>query len=381
MRIPFNKPYHFQSEVEAAALCLRSGALCGNRDFGTKAAHLLEKKYGIKKVFLTPSCTAALEMGALLTGLRPGDEVILPSYTFSSTANAVVLQGALPVFCEIDPQTMNIDVDRIPELISEKTKMILPIDYAGIPCEIERIDAIARKHELSVMLDAAQSIDSSLDGRATGAFPRLAAYSFHESKNISCGEGGALCVNDESLLERAHFIQEKGTDRSLVLSGVKDKYTWVERGSSFLLSDILAAVLLVQLENIEFITESRSVVTAAYRALFRKYEEAGCVRTPTTSTQVKWNHHAFFVIFDEAERRDVFLRELRAKDIHAYIGYTPLHSSPKGRSYGYRPEDLPQTESIAKRIVRLPLYTELREAGLEYCIDGMADVLHSIYGF
>jgi dTDP-4-amino-4,6-dideoxygalactose transaminase len=381
MRIPFNLPYHFKAEGENAVRCLRSGALCGNREFGARSAELLQEKYGIKKAFLTPSCTAAMEMGAVLADLKPGDEVILPSYTFSSTANAIVLQGAVPVFCDVDPRTMNIDTGLIEGLITEKTRMILPIDYAGVPCDIARALEIARKHGLRVMQDAAQSIHSFFRGKATGELAPLVAFSFHETKNVSCGEGGALCVNDEGLIEKAHFVQEKGTDRSLVLCGVRDKYTWVEKGSSFLLSDILASILLVQLENVEFITARRSIVTDAYRSLFESYEKAGCLRTPAVEDHLKINHHAFYVIFDSAESRVQFLERLRRKDIHAYIGYLPLHSSPKGRSYGYRPDDLPLTETLAGRIVRLPFYTALADEGLHYCVEGMRDVLHSIYGF
>jgi dTDP-4-amino-4,6-dideoxygalactose transaminase len=381
MKIPFNIPYHFKMEDENVLECLRSGALCGNRHFGEQAATELQEKYQIGRVFLTPSCTAAMEMGAILTDLRPGDEVILPSYTFSSTANAIVLQGAIPVFCDTDPATMNIDVNLIEELITPRTRMILPIDYAGIPCEIDRIQEIARKHELVVMQDAAQSVHSFVCGQATGKLAPLVAFSFHESKNVSCGEGGALCVNDESLVERAHFVQEKGTDRRLVLNGQREKYTWVGKGSSFLLADILAAVLLVQIQNVEFIVERRSTVTKAYRSLFQAYELAGYLQTPKVPDHVTVNHHAFFVVFDTGEHRTQFLQGLKKKDIHPYIGYLPLHSSPQGQAYGYQPDDLPQTESIAKRIVRLPFYTALAEDGLSYCVEGMKDVLRSIYGF
>ena len=380
MKIPFNIPYHFVSEEQNAIRCLRSGSICGNGEYGVRAARLLEEKYGIRKAFLTPSCTAALEMGVVLSGLQSGDEVILPSYTFSSTANAVVLQGGKPVFCDVDPRTMNIDVMLIEQLITEKTRMILPIDYAGIPCEIERICEIARKYGLTVLQDAAQSIDSFVSDKATGSLSPLVAFSFHETKNVSCGEGGALCVNDEALVEKAHFVQEKGTDRNLVLCGVKDKYTWVTKGSSFLLSDILAAVLLSQLEHVEFITAKRSVVTGAYLRLFERYAQAGCLRIADIPGNVSVNHHAFFVIFDSEEHRAQFLKRLRDKRIHAYIGYVPLHSSPMGRSYGYRPEDLPVTESVSRRIVRLPFYTALSEEGLEYCLEGINSVLCSIYG-
>ncbi len=378
-KIPFNIPYLTGAEEAYMLDALRSRAHCGNRAYAERCIALLKEKYGFHAVFLTPSCTAAMEMGAILADLQPGDEVILPSYTFSSTANAIVLRGAIPAFCDVDPATMNIDVSLIEELITERTRLIVPIDYTGIPCDIDAILAIAKKYNLLVMQDAAQSIHSFYKGTPCGGSAPLAAFSFHESKNLSCGEGGALVVNDPALVERAAFLQEKGTDRSLVLKGLRSKYGWIDLGSSFLLSDILAAVLLAQIERVDEIVAKRAVVTSAYFNLFDPYGEQGLLQLPAYPDHIQVNHHAFFVIFDTAPNRDTFLKLTGQKEIYPYSGYVPLHSSRMGRKFGYEPEDVPVTEDIAKRIVRLPFYTDLSENGLDYCISGMQTVLEQIY--
>ncbi len=379
--IPFNIPYIAGLEVKNVLAALESRRHCGNRGYGQQCVELMKELYGFHEVFLTTSCTSAMEMGAILADLKSGDEVILPSYTFSSTANAIVLRGAKPVFCEIDPDTMNIDVSQIEGLITDKTRMILPIDYAGIPCEIEAIMEIARRNNLIVMQDAAQSYHSyHKNDMACGAVPSLAAFSFHETKNTTCGEGGALVVNDPELVERAAFIQEKGTDRSLVVKGVKSKYSWVDIGSSFLLSDILAGMLLVQLQKVGDIVVKRAKITKAYREIYTPYAERGLVRIPKPPSGVKLNHHAFFVIFDTEKNQERFISLLLKKGVYAYIGYMPLHSSPHGKRFGYKDTDLPLTESIGKRIVRLPFYTDLTDNGLEYCIESMKTVLNDLYG-
>jgi dTDP-4-amino-4,6-dideoxygalactose transaminase len=381
MRIPFNTAYLSGKEEDYALEAIRSRRHCGNYSFGQRCIELMKERYGFGEVFLTPSCTAAMEMGAILAGLEPGDEAILPSYTFSSTANAVVLRGARPVFCDVDPKTMNMDPALVEELVSGKTRMILPIDYAGIPCDIDRMIAIARPRGIMVMEDAAQSYHSfHPGGRPCGSVATLAAFSFHETKNTSCGEGGGLVVNDPSLVERAHFLQEKGTDRSLVLKGIRTKYSWVDMGSSFLLSDILAAALLAQLEEVETIVAKRGRVTEAYRQIYGPYAAKGCVGTPQPPPDVTLNHHAFFVVFDTPENRTQFLSRCRQGDVYPYIGYMPLHSSPMGQRFGYRPEDLPLTEDLASRIVRLPFYTDLADDGLGYCTEVMAKVLRELYG-
>lgn len=379
MKIPFNKPYHFEKEITYSTDALQNGQLSGNRKWGQKCIDYLKETYGVHDAFLNPSCTAALEMGVILAGVEEGDEVILPSFTFSSTANAAVLRGAKPVFCEVDSRTMNLDPVKLEALITDRTKMIIPIDYMGIPCDIDAIMEIADKYDIMVMVDSAQSQHSKYKGEYVGSQAPLATFSFHETKNISCGEGGALIVNDESLIQKAHFIQEKGTDRSLVLAGVKSKYSWVSKGSSFLLSDILAGVLYSQLENADFITNQRKKVVDAYFNLYTPYADKGLLEIPVIPDYAEINNHAFFVIFSTTEERTEFLNELRKFDVHSYIGYMPLHSSPMGLSFGYRADDLPITESIGHRIARLPCYTELADIGLDICLEAMGTVLNKMF--
>lgn len=362
---------------------LRSGQHCGNHKWNQKCIGLLKEKFGFGEVFLVPSGTAALEMGIMLAGVGPEDEVILPSYTFSSTATSVLLHGAKPVFCEIEAGTMNLDPQRLEELITPRTKMIIPIDYAGIPCDLKAITSIADKYEITVMVDAAQSMNSKDQyGRWVGVGSPLAAFSFHETKNFGCGEGGALVVNRQDWVQRAHFLQEKGTDRRLVLDGVRSKYGWVDKGSSYLLSDILAAMLYAQLEQMQEITKHRSRVTKTYREILAPFEKAGHIGLPKLPLGCQINHHAFFILFDSSLNRHIFLTSLKNQfGVNAYIGYVPLHSFTKGQELGYKPEDLPLTENLASRVVRLPLYADLgkSEDDLTYISNSILDVLLQIY--
>lgn len=379
----FNKPY-LLPEAETYVLdALRSGQHCGNYKWNQKCIALLKERFGFGEVFLVPSGTAALEMGVMLAGVGPGDEVILPSYTFSSTATSILLNGATPVFAEIDANSMNLDPNRIEELITSRTKMILPIDYAGIPCDLEAILPIAERHGITVMVDAAQSMNSKdRSGRWVGTVAPLAAFSFHETKNFGCGEGGALVVNRPDWVRRAHFLQEKGTDRRLVLDGVKSKYGWVDKGSSYLLSDILAAMLYAQLERMDEITQLRSRVSAAYSALLAPFEAAGCLKTLHPDSRCEVNHHAFVFLLDSSQSRQEFLSILKDRfGVSAYIGYVPLHSFTKGLELGYRPEDLPLTEDLASRVVRLPFYADLGKSleDLNYTVNSIRSVLQDIY--
>ena len=381
MKIPFNKVYLTGKEEIYMLEALHSGQLCGNHNFCKKILSIMKEKYGFKNAFLVPSGTAALEMGVVLADIQPGDEVILPSYTFSSTVNAVVLFGGKPVFCEINPNTMNIDYEKIEPLITSKTKMIMPIDYAGVPCEIDKIMEIANKHNLIVFQDCAQSYGSYFKDKPSGYYPHIAAFSFHETKNYCAGEGAALIVNFPEWCQRASFLQEKGTDRSLVINGQKNKYSWVDKGSSYLLSDVLAAMLYAQLESEEVIKEKRSKLTDAYMELLTPYSEKKDINVFQLQPYVKVNHHAFWVIFDTIEHKMEFMNKLKEKDIYAYIGYLPLHSAPYGLKLGYKPTDLPLTEDYGNRIVRLPFYTELADVGLDYTINTMKAVLTELYGY
>lgn len=381
MKIPFNKTYLTGDEEKYIHEALMSGQVCGNHTFCKKVLALMKDKYGYDSAFLVPSGTAALEMGVVLADLQPGDEVIVPSYTFSSTVNAIVLFGGFPVFCDVDPTTMNIDYTKIEELITPKTKMIMPIDYAGVPCDIDEIMEIANRHNLIVFQDCAQSYGSYYKGVPSGKKAHIAAFSFHETKNYSAGEGGLLTNNVPEWHQRATFLQEKGTDRSLVINGQKNKYSWVDKGSSYLLSDLLAAVLYAQLDHEDEILAKRAKLTDAYINLFRPYVEKGIIQIFKPKDYIKLNHHAFWTIFPTAEERLTFMNKLKEKDIYVYIGYMPLHSAPYGLKLGYKPEDVPLTEDLGNRIARLPFYTSLADEGLDYTIENMKNVLVEMYGF
>lgn len=381
MKIPFNKTYLTGDEEKYVHEALISGQVCGNHQFCKKILAMMNEKYGYDSAFLVPSGTAALEMGVVLADLQPGDEVIVPSYTFSSTVNAIVLFGGFPVFCDVDPKTMNIDYTKIEALITPKTKMIMPIDYAGVPCDIDEIMEIANRHHLIVFQDCAQSYGSYYKGVPSGKKAHIAAFSFHETKNYSAGEGGLLINNVPEWHQRATFLQEKGTDRSLVINGQKNKYSWVDKGSSYLLSDLLAAVLYAQLDHEEEIKAKRAKLTEAYTELFRPYWEKGIIQFFEPKKYVQLNHHAFWAVFPTLEEKLYFMNKLKEKEIYVYIGYMPLHSAPYGQKLGYKPEDVPLTEDLGNRIARLPFYTSLADEGLEYTISNMKAVLTEMYGF
>jgi len=378
MKIPFNRPYITGKEILYMEKALHSGKQSGNYHFNSKVKELMKLKYGLEGVFLTPSCTAALEMGALLCGIQPGDEVIMPSYTFSSTANSVLIFGGVPIFCEVNPKDMNIDVSKIESLITPNTKMIIPIDYAGVPCDIDYIMKIADKHNLIVMQDCAQSYGSLYNNEISGKKPHLACYSFHDTKNYSCGEGGALVVNEVSWRERASFIMEKGTDRNKVINGVQNRYSWIEKGSSYLLSDILAAMLLAQLEAEEVIKSKRQILIQLYRNLFLPYHRQGVLTISQYGDNKIPNAHAFWVIFQNNLMRNTFINEMEKVGISAYIGYVPLHSSKMGAVLGYSPGNLLLTDDLASRLVRMPVFAGMLENEIEYVLEETHKILKSI---
>lgn len=361
-RIPFNKPLVTGDEMRYLAQCLDEGKLCGDGRFTRQSQELMQRRFAARQVLLTTSGTAALEMAALLCDLSPGDEVIMPSYTFVSTANAFVLRGAKPVFVDIRPDTLNMDETLIEQAITERTKAIAPVHYAGIACEMDAINAIARRHRLRVVEDAAQGVYATYKGKYLGTLGDFGAYSFHETKNFVCGEGGAFVANREEDLARAEIVREKGTNRSQFFRGQVDKYTWVDVGSSFLPADILAAYLLAQLERMEEITEQRRRVYEAYRRGLQPLADRELVRLPTIPEHCGSNYHMFYLITQSLETRTALIEHLRAAGILAVFHYVPLHASPVGRSMGYRTGMLPLTEDLSARLVRLPMYATLSDA-------------------
>ena len=360
-RIPFNRPFIAGKELYYIAQAVTSGKIAGDGHFTKACAELMEREYGIDKVLMTPSCTAALEMAAILCELGPGDEVILPSYTFVSTANAVARLGARPVFVDIRPDTLNLDEELIEAAITPRTKALLPVHYAGVSCEMDRILAIARKHSLLVIEDAAQGVNACYKGRALGSIGHLGCYSFHETKNYICGEGGALCVNDRDKVERAEVIREKGTNRSRFFRGMVDKYTWVDIGSSYVPSEISSAFLYGQLELRDTIAERRKEIFLCYQTQLEPLEAEGLVRLPRIPADCQTNYHMFYLLLPDLETRSNLIGHLKQQGILAVFHYVPLHTAPVGQQYGYREGDLPVTEDLSDRLVRLPFYYDLTE--------------------
>jgi dTDP-4-amino-4,6-dideoxygalactose transaminase len=360
-RIPFNRPFVAGKELFYIAQAVTSGKIAGDGHFTLACAELMEQVYGIQKVLMTPSCTAALEMAAILCDLEPGDEVILPSYTFVSTANAVARLGARPVFVDIRRDTLNLDEELIEPAITSRTKAILPVHYAGVSCEMDRILAIAKRHSLLVIEDAAQGVNSAYKGRALGSIGHLGCYSFHETKNYICGEGGALCINDPSKIERAEIIREKGTNRSRFFRGMVDKYTWVDIGSSYVPSEIASAFLFGQLEQRDAIAERRKEVFLCYERELHHLEADGLVRLPRVPAECQTNYHMFYMLLPDLETRTDLIAHLKQKGILAVFHYVPLHTAPVGQQFGYRDGELPVTEELSERLVRLPFYYDLTE--------------------
>ena len=355
-RVPFNWPYMTGKELHYVAQAHFNGRLAGDGPFTARCHGWLERTTGTRKALLTHSCTAALEMAALLAGIGPGDEVIMPSYTFVSTANAFVLRGAVPVFVDVRPDTFNIDESLIEAAITPRTRAIVPVHYAGVSCEMDPIMAIARDHGLVVIEDAAQGIMSTYRGRALGSIGHLGALSFHETKNLSAGEGGALLVNDPGLVERAEIIREKGTNRSQFFRGQVDKYTWCDVGSSFLPGELTAAFLWAQMEEAEAITARRLAIWTAYRDALAPLERAGHLRRPHVPEHCRHNAHMHYVVLQDLETRDGAIRHLKDRRMEALFHYVPLHDSPQGRRSGRVCGPMDRTAEAAERLLRLPMW-------------------------
>lgn len=359
MRIPFNKPYMTGKELWYIAQAHTNSHLAGDGVFTRQCSEWLEQHTGCCKALLTHSCTAALEMAAMLVDLGPGDEVIMPSYTFVSTANAFVLRGAVPVFVDIRPDTLNIDETKIEAAITPRTRAIVPVHYAGVSCEMDTIMAIACRHSLKVVEDAAQGVMSTYKGRALGSIGDLGAYSFHETKNVISGEGGALLVNDPDLALRSEIIREKGTDRSRFFRGEVDKYTWQEVGSSFLPGELTAAFLWAQLEEAQRITGERLAIWARYHEALEALEAKGLLQRPRVPVDCQHNAHMYYVLLAPGIDRQAVLSELKSNDIYAVFHYVPLHSSPAGERYGRVAGSMHVTNNISGCLIRLPLWVGL----------------------
>jgi TDP-4-keto-6-deoxy-D-glucose transaminase len=373
MSIPFNRPYLVGRELHNIAQAHANGHLSGDGMFTRQCHAWLEQHIGARKALLTHSCTAALEMAAILLDLQPGDEVIMPSFTFVSTANAFVLRGAVPVFVDIRPDTLNIDETLIESAITARTRAICVVHYAGVACEMDTIMDIAARHGLKVVEDAAQAIFSSYKGRALGSIGDLATLSFHETKNVIAGEGGALLVNDPALVERAEMIREKGTNRSKYFRGQLDKYTWVDIGSSYLPSELVAAFLAAQLEQGDHITARRLAIWRCYHAWAEALEAQGLLRRPTIPAECTHNAHMYYILLDGLAQRSAFIERMKAAGIGTVFHYVPLHSSPAGLRCARAHGTMRHTDRVSDCLVRLPLWL-----GLEDCQDHVMQVAGEI---
>ena len=374
--IKFNKPSITEVEINKVVDCLNGNSiLSGDGKYTTEVYEHFKKRFHIDNMLLTTSGTTALEMASILIDLEPGDEVITPSFTFSSTVNAFLLRGANPVFCDIREDTFNIDENLIEDLITSKTKAIYAVDYAGFPCEMDKINEIANRHGLFVIEDAAQAVGSTYKGRYAGTLTEFGCFSFHETKNYVMGEGGAIVVNEDKYMERAEIIREKGTNRRNVLRGLVDKYTWHDIGSSFLPSDLLAAILSAQMERYDEILEKRMNVWNTYYNGLECLEKEGLLRRPVLPEGIEHNAHMFCIVLPDEDTRTKLINSLKEKGISSYICYVPLHSSPYGQKLGYTPEMLPVTEDLGKRILRLPLYVDMTIEGAEFVVETIKKVI------
>jgi dTDP-4-amino-4,6-dideoxygalactose transaminase len=376
--IPFNKPYLTGKELYYISCAHQNGQLAGDGVFTKKCHVWLEESVGSKKALLTHSCTAALEMTAILLDIKPGDEIIMPSYTFVSTANAFVIKGGIPVFVDIRTDTLNIDENKIEKAITSKTKAIVLVHYAGVPCEMDVIMEIATRHNLIVVEDAAQGVMSKYKGKVLGSIGHLGCYSFHETKNIISGEGGALLINDDRYLERSEIIREKGTNRNQFFRGLVDKYTWVDIGSSYLPGELISAFLWAQLEEAVSITTKRMNLWEKYHRAFEVLEKAGNVLRPVILPEINHNAHMYFLLLPNLLTRGDFIEYMKRKSINCVFHYVPLHTSKFGKENSkiVNDNDLHNTINLAERIVRMPLWIGMSEEQQDYIIQETISYFH-----
>jgi dTDP-4-amino-4,6-dideoxygalactose transaminase len=371
--IPFNRPVIVGKEFDYIRQAIEGMHISGDGPFTKKCQALLEKSLGIPKVLLTTSCTHALEMAAMLLDIQPGDEVIVPSFTFVSTVNAFVLRGARPVFIDIRPDTLNMDEIPLECLITSRTKAVLPVHYAGVGCEMDTIMEIAGRHGIAVVEDNAHGLFGKHKGKYLGTFGCLAAQSFHESKNFTCGEGGALLINDPRYIERAEILREKGTNRSRFFRGQVDKYTWIDIGSSYLPSDILAAFLYGQLEVREQIQAKRRRIWEYYLAKIQCWAQDNGVRLPIVPAHCEQPYHMFYMLMPSLKHRQAMIEHLNTHGINSVFHYLPLHLSEMGQRFGGKSQDCPVTEDVSDRLLRLPFYSELTEDEQSHVVVAIQD--------
>jgi dTDP-4-amino-4,6-dideoxygalactose transaminase len=370
-RIPFNRPGVVGTEAGYMAEVLAQRHLSGDGPFTRQCHALLEQTLGVPRALLTTSCTHALDMAGLLLNLQPGDEVIVPAFTFVSSVNAFVLRGARPVFIDIRPDTLNLDEQQLERLITPRTRAIVVVHYAGVACEMEPILGLARRHRLAVVEDNAHGLFGKYHGRQLGTLGVLATQSFHETKNFTCGEGGALLINDPAYIERAEVIREKGTNRSRFFRGQVDKYTWVDLGSSYLPSELLAAYLYAQLEAREAIQAQRARIWERYNTALPAWAEAHGVRLPTVPPHCEQPYHMYYLLLPSLDERQRLIEHLKAHGILSVFHYLPLHLSDMGRKFGGQPGDCPVTEDLSDRLLRLPFYNDLHAAEQAEVIEGL----------
>lgn len=383
MEIPFNKIHLTGNELEYIKHALEMGSVSGDGYFNSKVIKLLENRLKGTKVFTTTSGTHSLELAMLLIGIKPGDEVIMPSYTFTSTANAVMLYGGVPVFVDINENTLSMDVGEVEKKISNKTKAIIPVHYGGIGCKMDGIMKLATKHNLYVVEDAAQALGSSYLDKPLGTWGHIGCYSFHSTKNYISGEGGALSINtnDPKLKERAEIIRQKGTNRNKFLKGEVDKYSWVDIGSSYAPADVLMAMLYSQLLELDEIILKREKLVQSYTYHLQGFVDRGVISSMTNIPEGFYsNYHNFYILLNNEKTRDYIMENLKENNIHAYIHFVPLHSSPMGASLGYNPIDLPITERVGNTLLRLPLYTDMNQEEINYVIEKLCVVLEGYHG-
>jgi dTDP-4-amino-4,6-dideoxygalactose transaminase len=373
LHIPFNRPFATGGEIDYIRAAIATPKFAGDGSYTAHCHTLLQQSLGIQKALLTTSCTHALEMAAFLLDMGPGNEIVLPAFTFPSTANAFVLRGARSVFVDIRADTLNIDEKRIEERITKQTKAIFLVHYAGVGCEMETIMAVARRHGLAVVEDNAHGLYGKYRDRYLGTFGELAAVSFHETKNFTCGEGGALLINDAHFIERAEILREKGTDRSRFFRGEVDKYNWVDIGSSYLPSDLLAAFLRAQLEHRDQIQSARQRLWENYMRELSGWATDNGVRLPTIPPECEQSYHMFYLILPSLDSRQALISHLSQREIFAVFHYLPLHLSPMGRSFGGREGDCPVTEKISQRLLRLPFYTSMTTTEQAQVIEAVSE--------